>query len=840
MSDTTSVEVTLTINGVQVSVPEGTLIVDAARKAGINIPVFCYHPKMEPVGMCRMCLVEIGRPVVDRTTGDQVLEEDGSPKLQFGWKLETACTTPVADGMVVYSKSDPAKDAQKEIIEFILTSHPLDCPICDKGGECPLQNLTMAFGPGESRFLYDEKIRLDKHVPLGELIFLDRERCIQCARCVRFQEEIVDDPVIGFYNRGRSLEIVTFSEPGFDSYFSGNTTDICPVGALTTADFRFGARPWELDVAASICNQCSVGCNLSLNTRREAMSGGQMVVKRAMPRQNEAVNEIWICDKGRFGYHFAQHPERLTKPLVRRDGEMVPTSWEEALSLVASRFKEAGAELLTLAGGRLPNEDLYNLAELTDGLGGRKVLYSSMGGGDITPYLGLAPGSNFSDMGDGSAIVVVACDLENEAPVLWLRVKQAAERGVKIILINPRRTKLDRVATHSLRYSYGNEAASLLAMVNTLSAKRPDLPTDDEQLQRNPELAAAARTFAEAENGVVVFGSEGMGLNESTALAQACANLLQVTGHVGKPNNGLLGVWERANDQGAWDMGFRPAADLSEDLQEKKALYIVAADPAGDDPSYLADAQGFLVVQDLFLTPTAKLADVVLPVGSWLERQGTYTSAARHVQMFYPALPVHKGLKPDYSVTGEIGSLLEIDQETRVPGNIFERIAGSVGTYAGLTYGKLAEVKEQWPIVGRDDLYYGGTTYENSQGLGVQLPLEGTGLPLSWPDIPETEIPRLGLLAVPITRLYDLGTTILPSELLHQRIHDPYLIMNSRDAERMRIPPGSQVRVVLGDKPAGLANVEINDLAPERVVLIPRSYSLPISGPDVVEIKLVR
>jgi NADH-quinone oxidoreductase subunit G len=237
--------VSLTIDGKDVTVPEGTLIVDAAKKIGIDIPVFCYHPKMEPVGMCRMCLVEVGRPLSDRETGDPVLQSDGTPEIQFNPKLETACTTPVSEGMVVLGLTEKVKAGRQDIVEFLLTSHPLDCPICDKGGECPLQNLTIDFGPGVSRFIFDEKIDLAKNVPLGELIFLDRERCIQCARCVRFQDEIVGEPVIGFYNRGRSLEIVTFSEPGFDSYFSGNTTDICPVGALTTADFRFGARPWE-------------------------------------------------------------------------------------------------------------------------------------------------------------------------------------------------------------------------------------------------------------------------------------------------------------------------------------------------------------------------------------------------------------------------------------------------------------------------------------------------------------------------------------------------------------------------------------------------------------------
>ncbi|HEX9617812.1 MAG TPA: 2Fe-2S iron-sulfur cluster-binding protein, partial [Anaerolineales bacterium] len=281
--------VNLVIDNQPVQVPEGTLVVDAAKSAGIYIPVFCYHPKMEPVGMCRMCLVEIGRPLINRETGQVEREEDGTARVQFGPKLETACTIPVSEGMVVRGFTENVIRGRKDVLEFLLTSHPLDCPICDKGGECPLQNLTMDFGPGKSRFIYDEKIRLAKHFPLGELIVLDRERCIQCARCVRFQDEIVDDPVIGFSQRGRSLQIVTYSEPGFDSYFSGNTTDICPVGALTTVDFRFQARPWELNSAATICQQCPVGCNLTVNVRRENKSGGDIVIKRVMPRQNEWV-----------------------------------------------------------------------------------------------------------------------------------------------------------------------------------------------------------------------------------------------------------------------------------------------------------------------------------------------------------------------------------------------------------------------------------------------------------------------------------------------------------------------------------------------------------------------
>jgi len=842
MSDTIRKTVTLQIDGVSVTVPEGTLIVDAAKRAGIDIPVFCYHPKMEPVGMCRMCLVEVGRTVIDRATGELVLEEDGSPSVQFGPKLETACTTPVSEGMVVLGASDKARQGREDIVEFILTSHPLDCPICDKGGECSLQNLTMGYGPGESRYLYDEKKHFDKNVPLGELIFLDRERCIQCGRCVRFQDEIVDDPVIGFFNRGRALEIVTYSEPGFDSYFSGNTSDICPVGALTTADFRFKARPWEMNSAASICTQCPVGCNLTFNVRREAASGGNWVVKRVMPRQNEGVNEIWICDKGRFGHHYAGHPERLTQPLVRRDGELTEASWDEALELVADRFRLAGDDLLTLAGGRLSNEDLFNLRQLTDGMGGRKVLYSTMAGGNLTAKYGMAPGSNFADMGPETAILVVASDLEEEAPIWWLRVKQAAERGAKLIVLNPRPTKLERVAEYILRYPYGAESAAVLAMMNVVSAQHLDLPEAVQNLARSSELKAAAEVFTGAENGVLIFGSEGVGLEGSRVLAEACANLLTITNHIGRPNNGLLGVWQRANDQGAWDMGFSPVLDLESELQASSAIYIVAADPAGDDPSLVSETHKFLVVQDLYLTPTARLADVILPVQAWTEREGTYTSGERRVQRFYPAVRETSNVLEDFAVAGKIGELLSLDLETRLAGRVFNRIAEEVPDYGGLSYSKLAEVVEQWPIVGRGDLYYGGTTYENAQGLGIQLPNsehEADDSPV-WQDVPLIDIPRLGLLAFPITRLYDGGTTLLPSQLLHQRIAEPFVVLNPHDANRLHLPLNSSVLVSLADKPAVIASVQFDESLPERVILVPRSFGLPINGPMPVEVKLAR
>ncbi len=832
--------VTLTIDGTQVTVPEGTLIVNAAKKVGIDIPVFCYHPKMEPVGMCRMCLVEIGRPVIDRSSGEVVQEADGSPRMQFNPKLETACTTPVSEGMVVLGASEMVKAGREDVLEFLLTSHPLDCPVCDKGGECPLQNLTMGFGPGASRYIYGEKMHLAKHVPLGELIYLDRERCIQCARCVRFQSDIADDPVIGFYQRGRSLEIVTFSEPGFDSYFSGNTTDICPVGALTTADFRFGARPWELNSAASICSQCPVGCNIVFNVRREAKAGGKWVIKRVMPRQNESVNEIWMCDKGRFAYHFTESPERLTEPLVRKNGELTPVAWDEALQQVADRFRDAGDGLLTLAGGRLSNEDLFNLRQLTVKLNGKTVLYTDMGGGDLVAQVGVGTQTNFSEAGAETAILVVASDLLEEAPIWWLRIKQAAERGAKLIVLNPRPTKLERYATQVARYPYGSEAAAVLAMINALSTKRPELPAAVQGLLRSAELQAAAKVLAEAENGMILFGSEGTGLEASQALAQACANLLVVTGHVGRKNNGLIGVWQKANEQGAWDMGFRPFPDLKDAMKAAKALYVVAADPAGDDP-LMAETAEFLVVQDLFLTSTAKLADVVLPVRSYTEREGTFTSGERRVQRYYPAIPERPGSLADFAITGKIGQLLNLDIESRFASLVMARITAEVPGYAGVSYTSLAETQEQWPIIGRNDLYYGGTTYDNNQGLGIKLAPtaeQGESIPVSWPQLSTLDFPENALLAVPVTVLYDRGQTVMPSRLLHQRIPQPYILLNTSSAGSQGIANGAAVQVRLNGT-STLATARLDGSVPDGVALVPRGLGIPIFGPMPIEIRMV-
>lgn len=812
--------ISLTIDGRPVNVPTGMNVVDAAKTVGITIPVFCHHPKLKPVGMCRVCLVDIGRPQMDRATGAPVLNEDGTPKIVFGPKLETACTTPVSEGMVVWGATEKVMAARKEIIEFLLTSHPLDCPVCDKGGECPLQNQTMEFGSSDSRFLLDEKSHAKKHHPLGELISLDRERCIQCARCVRFEEQIADDPVIGFYNRGRALEITTLSEPGFDSIFSGNTTDICPVGALTTNDFRFGARAWEMKHKPSICTQCAVGCNITYDIRREARSNGKMVIKRVMPRQNEEVNEIWICDKGRFTYGYAESKERLTQPLVRKNGELTPVSWEEALKVTSEQIKAAGKNVLSLVSGHLTLEDLFAVKTLSDAIDGKTTLYSNMGGGEWVTRVGMNTGSDLSTLQKGSTIVVFGSDLHEEAPIWWLRVKSAAERGVTLVVANARKTRLDKFATHSITYQYGEEDKALR-----------------ELFEGSSEITKSITT---AENLVVFYGSDGMGLPQTSALAGLIAEGLVKTNHFGRINNGLIPVWSHSNDQGAYELGLQPDLALIDSISDAMGLYVIGADPAGDDPDLKNAIQkaGFVIVQDLFMTETAQLADVVLPAQASMEHDGTMVSGERRAQKLGAAIPAPKDTRPDFVITSAIIEQLGGATLPTSTSELLDLITKNETAFKTLSLEKLSETHDQWPLVGRNEVYYGGTGYENTFGLGVILPLMTgeTALPHKI-RMPEAIKPlKTRWLALPVTKLYDHQITTTKS-LLKERISQIVMSLHPEDATGLNFTDGANATLKLSELNFA-GKIRINSDQPKGVVLVTRHSGLPILQPTEVELTI--
>jgi NADH-quinone oxidoreductase subunit G len=809
-------KVTLTIDDQQVTAKSGLKIVDAAKTAGIDISVFCYHPKLEPVGACRLCLVEIGRPQRDRATGELLLQDDGTPQIYYSGNLETACTVPVAEGLVVHTANEKVLEARENILEFILTSHPLDCPVCDKGGECSLQELTFSFGIPESRFPLDQKIQLGKHMPLGDLILLDQERCIQCGRCIRFQKEIAGDPVLAFYNRGRKTEIVSYSNPPFDSYWSGNTTDICPVGALTTRDFRFEARVWEMEAIPSICSHCPVGCNITINTRMDPKSG-KTKIQRIMPRQNEWVNELWICDKGRFAHQFTSSSQRLTHPLARdKNGKLTQVSWKKALDLAAERLRSTPKGLVTLVGGRLANEDYYQLKKLSEAYAGQAIMDTSMAGGDLAATLSPGPGYILQELGEGTTILVAACDLEEEAPVWWLRVKAAAERGATLIVLNARKTKLDRYAHYQIRYKYGRETRTLL----DLKEKEKD----------------AFQSIKKAENLLIFFGCEGMDYKASKSFSQACANLLIQNKKAGKTNSGLVPIWSKVNTQGAWDMGFEPVDNLAEILEKAETLIVAGADPAADGyASQLINK--FVIALDLFHTETAEMADLVLPAAAPTEKTGTYTSGDRRLQLFERAIePLGESL-PDLEIINSLVDLLDLEITKGDTEQLLAEIIEGVPGYGGVTKAGLKHSPEQWPFVAKEALSFTGTVFKNTSGVGMPLDhvSDPGGLKEDKVSQPRAKFSQ-GNLAVPITRLYDRGIMLSTSEVLEPRLETCHFIVNPADAKILKLQDNDQIEIVFnGSQYRG--QVCLDEVSPPGVFLVPRRMGVPLRSPVNVEIK---
>ncbi len=900
-------DVTLVINGQTVTVPAGTNIVDAARAAGVAIPVFCYHPRLPPVGMCRMCLVEVWTPRVDPATRQVVIGDDGKPvmALMMG-KLQPGCVTPVSEGMEVRTATEKVHVAQKGQLEFLLTSHPLDCPVCDKGGECPLQNLTMQFGPSTSRFDYGDKIHFEKPIPLGDLIYLDRERCILCSRCVRFQDELAGDPVLGFDHRGRAWEIISKSDPPFDSKFSGNTTDICPVGALTSADFRFKARVWEVRPTASICPHCPVGCNLSLDMRHDKLM-------RVMPRENDYVNEIWICDKGRFGMRFIESADRLRHPLIRKGDSLVPAPWDEAIALVAEKLSQirehAGAASLGgLAGPELPNEDLYLFQKLVRQTLGSPNLDCSTGAPgapevvDLAATLGVGRGTNLAKSGAGTAVLIMGADPEEEAPLYVLRLRGIVARGGDLTVINPYPTKLERSAARSIRPHAGFEAFAALALVKAVldqgliatefvTARVQGLDELTARLREQSveslcetagvseaSVRAAAQAFATAEHAIIIYGRAALAAGED--VLRALADLALLTGKAGRPGSGVIALLPGGNARGALDMGVHPGAGSRRGMGARemwaaardgrlRGMIIAGMDPARDNPAIAAalDALEFVVVQDIFLTETAQRADVVLPTASIAGREGTFTNAERRVQRFRQARIPEYNTPAGWEVMQRIARALPPGRsepvtdarpvagrraqrasgatatttmdappatwDYAVASDVADEIAATVRGYAGTTYASLGLTRApEWGRQPDEAVYYDGTSYQNAEGIGIQIaataddPKTVFALRARVPA-PFTRHATRPYLLLAVTRAYDGGEWGRESKL-RSRMVPPHVILSVADAAAHSVAPGAIVRL---ESDAGRIElpVQIEVTLPQGLVLIPDVCGTPLS-----------
>ena len=667
--------VTLTIDGAEISVPAGTLIIRAAETIGKYIPRFCDHPLLDPLGACRQCLVEI----------------EGQRKPL------TACTTPVAEGMVVKTEftSELAREGQEGVLEFLLINHPLDCPMCDKGGECPLQDQALAYGPGGSRYI-DPKRRFTKPVPISPLVKLDRERCVLCARCTRFSDQIAGDPFIELFERSALEQVAIFEDEPYDSIFSGNVIQICPVGALTSSTFRFRARPFDMAGADSTCNRCASGCRITVQTRR-----GQLV--RVLAKDDPAVNEEWICDKGRFGYAYAQSPERLVEPLVRKEGEFVAVSWAEALQVVADRIiaaREGGTSSAIIAGQQLVDEDAYAISRFartvlgTNDVDARRML----GGEGEDAVLAAIPKSitaTNKDIDAAKLILTVGIDLHEESPIVFLRVRKAARKGVAVREIGPRRTTSRISGAAWTQCRPGGEAAVLAGIARALEVRgnsgldpftRAAMQSGDPGIPGD-QIEALASTLQSAHGSVVVLAGDGLG-----SVPGALALAWNVTAAIG----GKFGwVPRKAGARGALWAGLHPAllpggrSAASEDdraafgdvwgidppaargrdaraifqnAANLGALFLAGVDPVADfEDAELAaralDDAPFVVALDLFLTESAKRADVVLPAAAVYERDGTQTNWEGRPQPVRAAVPPAGLAQSDYEILAQIADV---------------------------------------------------------------------------------------------------------------------------------------------------------------------------------------
>ena len=672
-------EITLVVDGVEVKAPEGEMLADAAKGGDVEIPVFCYEPKLGgPVGACRMCLVEI----------------EGIPKLQ------TACSTPVRDGMVVYTATDRVVEAQNAVVEFLLVNHPLDCPVCDKGGECPLQDIAMGWGPGRSR-VTDAKRHFRKPVPLSPLVRIDRERCILCYRCVRFSQEVAEDEQLQLLERGASSYVGTFDDRPYIAPFHGNIIELCPVGALTAEAYRFRARPWEIEDSGSICTLCPSQCNVKLTVRDER-------VQRVLARDNHDVDDGWLCDKGRFGFTMISSDERITKP--RLSGNRA--DWDVAIATAAQRLGSGERRIAAIVGGQASNEEAYLVQRIVrDALGSPHVTSpDALDADGIRALSAPGLGASIADIGTVESVLLVGADPLNAMPILDLRLRKAVRHSdLRLVVASDRPTALDGGAEETARYAPGDEAAMLAALAAELG---PD-PAPE-----SAHAADAERLAGELRPGktLVIWGERlGRGPDGVAALA----SLLEIANHLdcSADGGGAFSVPEGANARGVREVGCQPGAgpgfrpaDAGGSLEDVKqgltdgsldGVILVHADPVRDLPDGPGWAKALnnartVVAISSFDDASTKASDVVFPAEAYAEKEGTVTHPDGRLQRLRPAVPRPDQVRPIWQVLAELAAALGHETEIDSATEALAAIASEVPFYAELTPEEIGGTGIRW------------------------------------------------------------------------------------------------------------------------------------------------
>jgi NADH-quinone oxidoreductase subunit G len=794
--------ITFTVDGREVQAPENAMLVDAAKLGDVEIPAFCYEPKLgQPVGACRMCLVEV----------------EGIPKLQTG------CSTPVKDGMAVTTQSERVKEAQEAIVEFLLVNHPLDCPVCDKGGECPLQDISFGWGGGRSRFI-EPKRHFEKPLSLSPLIAIDRERCILCYRCVRFSQEISEDYQLILAERSADTYVATFDGHPYVAPFSGNIIELCPVGALTSQPYRFRARPWDIEGAGSVCTLCPSQCNVELTVRDER-------VLRVLGRDHPEVDDGWLCDKGRFAYQAIHVDERITQPMVREGGELRPVGWERALDEAAGALTRGGAQSAVLAGGASTNEEGYLLQRLAREALGTPHVDSRPGGGpgrELAVALG-APAlqATVPDLEHAHAVLVLETEPVDDMPIVDLRIRKGVRRNrVQLAVATPRPSSLDRNAAVSVRYAPGCGEAFVAALSAVLA--------DD--TKNVDDLASAAGTTVEAVRAVagVLRGDAaqsgdprdivilwGEQLTQGLRGSNAARGLLNVAARLelaGREGAGLLEVPVAANGRGLREAGVLPDAGpgLSDpphgDRAAIDALELPDAFARGDLTTLLLwgaevdaatlEAAGTVIAHAAFLTDALREhATVILPAESYAEKEGTVTHPDGRVQRLRPAIGRQGDVRPGWQVVVELMARAGTDPHVLTGPMASRQLFEAVPFYAGLTLEELGGRGVRWP----------------AREQAAAWPRADAG-PFGL-EVPPAPVKANGDLRLGTFRSIWAGPEVSHSPALRFLVPKLRVEMAPADAQRRNVTQGDHVTV--GANGSALdATVVLRDAVPQGTVFV--------------------
>ncbi len=711
--------VPFTLNGKDLEADSGELLIDAAERHGVHIPRFCYHPRMKPVGMCRMCLVEVD-------TGR-------------GPALQPSCMLPVTPEMKVETESEATKEAQDGVLEFLLANHPLDCPVCDKGGECPLQDNAYAFGPGETRFV-EEKRHYEKPIPISDLVHLDRERCILCDRCTRFASEVAGDSLIHFIDRGSQTQVNTFPDHPFASYFSGNTVQICPVGALTSAPYRFKARPWDLDAVESTAAVDTTGARVVLQSSQDKLV-------RVVGVDSDAVNWSWLSDKDRFSYGANNSTERITEPQIKSGGSRKPARWGDALKQAAGALRGPADRIAAIGGSRMSLESQYAWSKLLKGVLGTDHVNAQLGDGlPAALVLGVDRATIAEACEPGGVIVLVGPDPKEEVPTLFLRLRHAlVEDGASLIELTPRATSLSNLADVRLAATPGTAGQVMAALA--------DGRLDDEVgTVASAELAKAHELLTSGRPVTMVFGRANLA-ESARYVADAVGALRRLV-----PEARFLPALRRGNVHGALEMGLAPGflpggirnrrtnfgrwpstpefegKDTDNVLRgclngDFDTVILLGADPLGDFPDQKLAAEALasvtnIISVDTFLNESSALADVILPAAMWGEYDGTFCNMERRLSPMRAKVTAPGRCRPDWMIAAELSLAIGPDLGFVTLDELQAELSSSAGSFTDVSWDEVASA-DDGPVLSTDrnwDLEFGDPAdLPTGPGYGFRL-----------------------------------------------------------------------------------------------------------------------